>query len=73
MINLKTDFYLCTMCFNASESPQTCHDRAMVHCTDCGTEQRKPPTDSNGRLINRAPAWFVNATQHAPLTTITAN
>jgi hypothetical protein len=75
MINTKTetDFFLCTICFNASEASQTCHGREMIHCMNCDTEQRKPLMDGNGRLLNRAPLWFINATNHAPLSTITAN
>ena len=73
MLKQKTDFYLCTTCFNASESPQICHGQAMHHCTDCHVEQRKPLMDGNGRLLNRAPLWFINATQQPHLSTITAN
>jgi hypothetical protein len=73
MINTKTDFYLCTICFNASETPQICHGREMVHYDDQQKNQRKPLMDGNGRLLNRAPLWFINATNHAPLSTITAN
>jgi hypothetical protein len=73
MNNLRTDFYLCTMCFNTSETPRICHNRPMAHYPGHRADHLKPPIDENGRLRNRAPLWFINATQHAPLLTMSAN
>jgi hypothetical protein len=56
-------FYLCSVCFNASERPAVCHHRPMVRCDpgQPGDDRRRPPADAQGRLKSHAPRWFLEA------------
>jgi hypothetical protein len=54
-------FYMCAACFRTSDEAENCHNRPMLHCdTGCwGDECRKPPVTADGRLLTRAPQWWL--------------
>ncbi len=56
-------FYLCPVCFEASERRITCHGRWMIKCEpgQPGDNCRKPVTDNKGHLKSREPYWFLAA------------
>jgi len=54
-------FYLCSVCFRTSTEAETCHNHPM-HCCDTGRwgdECRKPLMTASGRLLTRAPRWWL--------------
>jgi len=61
-------FYLCPVCFQASESRRDCHSHPMVRCEvgEPDDERRKPLTDESGRLRSQAPRWFLEAVGWIP-------
>lgn len=56
-------FYICPKCFQVCETESECHGHLMVICETGhpGDEKRKPVVDSHGRLVSRAPLWYLNA------------
>jgi hypothetical protein len=64
-MNEDCDFYICSICFNTSEEPGTCHSKMMVHCRSFqpGDFRLKPLMDKDGDLKTSAPRWFVQYTQ----------
>jgi hypothetical protein len=56
-------FYICPVCFEICETRRDCHGHAMVHCDTVAPddERRKPLFDAGGRLVSRAPRWFLEA------------
>jgi hypothetical protein len=56
-------FYLCPLCFRRSEIDGECHEHRMVACDvgDWADERRKPIIDADGRVLSRAPRWFLEA------------
>jgi hypothetical protein len=58
-------FYMCGVCFRASSEAKLCHGRPMLYCdTGCwGDQCRMPLMATNGRLLTRAPRWWL---QHRP-------
>jgi len=61
MTEAKQVFYMCAICFRTSKEPETCHGRPMLYCdTGCwGDECRKPLMTANGRILTRAPRWWL--------------
>lgn len=59
------EFYMCAICFRTSSEAEICHNRLMLCCNTghWGDECRKPLTAANGRLLTRAPRWWL---QHRP-------
>lgn len=57
-------FYLCPTCFAASTRDQHLHEHRMITVSLRGMEvdQRRPLVDASGRLLTRAPRWFVAST-----------
>ena len=58
-----TDFYICPICFQVCETEMECHQHQMVACRtgDVGDARRKPVLDIHGRLVSRAPRWYMEA------------
>ena len=56
-------FYLCPICFRVCESEAECHDHVMILCDtgQIGDERRKPIEDRDGKLVSRAPRWYLEA------------
>lgn len=56
-------FYICPVCFNASEIAIECHEHMMIECRIDyeDADSFKPIYDSEGRLKTRAPRWFFEA------------
>jgi hypothetical protein len=54
-------FYLCPVCFEASEFRSEFHPHPMMRYQvgEPGDERRKPATDEHGTLKTRAPRWFL--------------
>ncbi len=54
-------FYMCSVCFRTSSQAEDCHNRPMLHCdTGCwGDDCRKPLAATSGRLLTRAPRWWL--------------
>ncbi len=61
MTSSQQAFYMCVMCFNASEEPGECHVRPLlkVECGPPGDESTLPVTTPDGKLVTRAPRWWV--------------
>jgi hypothetical protein len=63
MIIELTDLYLCERCFSAAEAPGVCPrgHGPLRHCVVGAFDdpRRRPPTDTHGRLLSRAPRWWV--------------
>ena len=55
-----TIFFLCPVCFEASEHQLECHGHLMVLVNpgEPGDERRKPLI-RKGRIISNAPRWFL--------------
>ncbi len=57
-------FYLCPKCFKLREGDVEGHEHGKMIRFDASTltpEQRKPLFDQQGRLVTRAPRWFLQA------------
>ena len=55
--------YVCRVCHRVAQEPLDCHPGQSVDC-DAGApgdERSKPLFDANGRLVTRAPKWWVDA------------
>lgn len=54
-------FYMCPVCFRTSSKAEACHNKPMLHCSagHWGDDCRKPLMASNGRLLTRAPRWWL--------------
>ncbi len=53
--------YVCEACLHCSKEPGTHHSRPMVQCdAGCpGDECSKPVESADGRLLTRAPRWWI--------------
>jgi hypothetical protein len=53
--------YMCEVCLRCSEEPGTHHGRPMIRCdAGCpGDECTKPLESVDGRLLTRAPRWWI--------------
>ena len=53
--------YMCEVCLRSSPAAELCHGRMMIECdAGCaGDDCTQPVTDSVGRLLTRAPKWWV--------------
>jgi hypothetical protein len=53
----------CPRCFQICESPTHEHDHETIRCEigKIGDVRRKPIYDRNGRLLTRAPRWFLES------------
>lgn len=56
-------FYICPVCFQTCDTEIECHRHQMVECVPgkAGTYRRQPVHDSSGRLVSRAPRWYMEA------------
>ncbi len=58
-----TVLYICPNCFSAETSPGECPhcQRERVECDPGKPDNpcRKPPMDKDGRLLSRAPLWWL--------------
>lgn len=56
-------FYLCPICFYASETSDEDHEHPLLRVDPglLGDERRKPITDPNGHILSPAPRWFYEA------------
>jgi hypothetical protein len=54
-------FYICPVCFETSPEPRIHHDRVMISCCagEPGSFLRKPYTTADGRMVSRAPIWYL--------------
>lgn len=59
----KQVFYLCPICFRVCETEEECHEHQMVFCETGhpGDELRKPMMDNYGKMVSRAPRWYLEA------------
>ena len=57
------DFYICPICFRVCETESECHEHIMVKCETGhpGDQRRKPVSDRFGKLVSRAPRWYLEA------------
>lgn len=55
--------YICPVCFRTGETREECHEHIMVECRlgKPGDDRRKPVEDPQGRIVSRAPRWFLEA------------
>jgi hypothetical protein len=55
--------YICPKCFRVCETESECHAHRMVRCETGlpGDDRRKPVMDDHGRLVSRAPLWYLEA------------
>lgn len=55
--------YICRVCHLVGTRPLTCHSGQSVRCSAgaAGDERSKPLFDAQGRLVTRAPKWWVDA------------
>ena len=60
-MKFESAFYLCPVCFTASEHRDRCHDHVMIHFDPGNPEdfRRKPLFDEQGKLRSQAPRWFL--------------
>jgi hypothetical protein len=56
-------FYICPFCFQVCETKQECHQHEMIVCNSgqIGDERRRPVTDHQGKIMSRAPRWYIEA------------
>ena len=58
-----TVLYVCPNCFSVDKAPGTCpecgHTRVECDPGDPDNPWRRPPTDAEGRLLSRAPLWWL--------------
>ncbi|MEP7358065.1 MAG: hypothetical protein ABI847_12545 [Anaerolineales bacterium] len=63
MIIELTELYLCERCFSVAEAPGPCPRCHLPrrHCQPGAADSpgRRPPIDADGRLLSRAPQWWV--------------
>ena len=61
MMKITASFYLCPVCFTASEHRDRCHDHEMILFDPGNPEdlRRKPLVDGEGKLRSQAPRWFL--------------
>ncbi|MFN2106536.1 MAG: hypothetical protein ACK2U5_08185 [Candidatus Promineifilaceae bacterium] len=55
-------FYICPICFSASQVQLECHGHRMITCNAENPEDCKPPMTAEGELKARAPRWFITST-----------
>lgn len=56
------EFYICTVCFETSDHAEHRHGLMIpVVAGEPGDELRKPLINQNGRIVNPAPRWFLEA------------
>jgi hypothetical protein len=67
MMRQECEFYICSVCFQVSETPGRHHENAMIFCRQLppGSLELKPLMDESGDLRSRAPRWFLEAVWHA--------
>jgi len=65
MVDVITVVYVCGRCFSADSAPGPCPRCALprVRCEPGGLADpsRQPPSDAHGRLLSRAPVWWLRA------------
>lgn len=63
-MNPSQEFYLCPICFHASQEPDHCHEHQMIHYAGyaAGDEQLKPLTDDSGHVRSHMPRWMLQQT-----------
>lgn len=56
-------FYLCPKCFELREGDAETHPHGMMRfdASQWTEEERRPLFDEYGKLLTRAPAWFLHA------------
>lgn len=59
----KVTIYICPTCFETSARKEKSHLHPMLLCNigELGDECRKPVKDQYGRLVSRAPRWYLEA------------
>ncbi|MDQ4077629.1 MAG: hypothetical protein M3220_15455 [Chloroflexota bacterium] len=62
-MNTQGTFYLCPTCFEVTESHAETHQHTMIEvkATAISDQRRQPVTDESGRVLSRAPQWFLEA------------
>jgi hypothetical protein len=55
--------YICPVCFQVCDSVKECHAHRMIACNPGrpGDKRRKPVEDRFGKLVSRAPRWYLEA------------
>jgi hypothetical protein len=63
MTDTNRKIYICRICHRVDQRPMTCHPGQSVTCDagSFGDERSRPLFDKNGRLVTRAPKWWVDA------------
>jgi hypothetical protein len=67
-MNFTSAFYLCPICFMASEHRERCHDHDMILFDPGNLEdfRRKPLFTARGKLRSQAPRWFLEGIGWVP-------
>lgn len=63
MARLGRTIYICRTCHRVGERPLTCHSGKSAKCDagSPGDERSMPLFDAQGRIVTRAPKWWVEA------------
>ena len=66
-MNPMQEFYICTRCFHASESPEHCHGASMIHYPGypAGHPLLKPAIDNTGGIKSFMPRWMLEGVKTA--------
>lgn len=69
-MNASLTFYLCPICFYASETLDQSHEHALLRVDPGlpGDERRKPVTDQEGHILSPAPRWFYEVVGQSRMT-----
>jgi hypothetical protein len=64
----KNEFFICPMCFRICDADQECHQHRTlrVDAGPPGDARRQPVNDRFGRMVSRAPRWYLEATGRIP-------
>ena len=56
-------FYICPVCFRVCDTKIECHAHQLLECQvgDLKDDRRKPITNHFGKLVSRAPRWYLEA------------
>jgi hypothetical protein len=62
--DMQNELCICLYCFQVCEDPDGCHASPVLECKpgQPGSLRRKPVMDRSGRILSRAPRWFLEAT-----------
>ena len=67
-MSTRSAFYLCPVCFTASENRDKCHEHAMILFDPGkpGDLRRRPIQNGGGRIKSMAPRWYLERLSWLP-------